>query len=374
MALGSTFQTEIEHKSFLDALKLLDEVPGRTGYLSSYAIRMQFEGTRLRMFLSSEVSGEVLVACKAAQKQELFIDRRLLLPFLTAKVSDAPFILSYDGTELTVRQGRRKAKFSPLAPVQGYTDCPSLGKATVVDIAETTEQIKAAASCAVNDPMFPHYSAVHIVKDTASHVVMSTNQVVGFGAFFRKKGYATFAFPMSLIGLLGRDDIEKCYILSDAIVLKFGQGTIWQSYSVKNAKFPSDNLMAFFNSKSSVVFTLATKDLSKILDRLSLYLSGVDKGDWEVTFFGKAGEQKVAVKAEVQQAVFAEALPLITAAADDFSVVWPLAKVLEPLLYMCKQATEVSVQEFSNDPGKSSGYLIKAGQVSLAVAKKPKAK
>ena len=358
---------EADAKELLGAIELLDEVPGRTGYLCSYAVRFIFSKNQIHMWLSSEISAEIVVGCKGnGDGCEVFIDRRLLFPFLKAKVSDAHFQISFKDDVLLVKQGRRKATFSSMSDVKGYSRCPSLSKGKVQDLRAVAAVIKCAATCAINDPVWPQYSCVFmsVGKPVNNNAILATNQVVAFGNFFKKKITDKFPFPLSLINLLTRSDLIATYTLPNLVVIKFPKGYIWQSFSAKASQFPVDRVLGLLLTKGNSIFTVEAKEFIKILDRLSTYLSGVEKKDWSVAFFGKQGVAKVLVKAEVQQAAFSEVLATKGSAKEDFSVKWPLAQVLDSLLFMAKAGKEIKTSVMGD-----VGYIVSNGETYLAIAK-----
>lgn len=362
---------EVEYEKFIEAVKLLDQVPGRTGYLCSYAIKMNFD-KQLKMYLSSEVSAEVQVQTTNHQldkPMELFLDRRLFFPFITAKVSTAPIIFSCNGTdELLVKQGRRKAKFASMQAVTGYAIPPKLDAANHIDLSSQAELIKCASSCAVNDPMFPQYSCVYMGtgKDKSNCLVIATNQLAVFcGVFYHKGGLTAFPFPLSLVSL--QASAKDTCVLPKMVLLKFDNGVVWQSLSVKASSFPKDTLLGLLKPDGDVQLVLDSGEFAKILDRLSLYLSGISKEEWVIEFSRATGDDKVLVKATVQQAVFTEYLKP-QSGKDELSFMWPFAHVIEPLSYMVKQCKQIKVYNVKDD----RGYLIVGGGNYLAVSKKVK--
>src|SRR5271155_3716555 len=104
---------EIRRSKLIAGLNLLDLIPEKVGLSASEFVWMRGKGDKVIISVASYIMGEITLQGKGTwPKGDLFIDRRVLLPFVYASKelkNKNTFQFEVKKHQLIVRHGNRKA-------------------------------------------------------------------------------------------------------------------------------------------------------------------------------------------------------------------------------------------------------------------------
>lgn len=359
---------EVEKEKLIQAIKVLEIVPLRSGIPSSDYVSIIPEKKYMELALASSVSAVVRVDWKnlVTDNARMFIDRRLLIPFvMTGEKWKGNFQFSFQEGLLKVKQGSRQAELGLRTDaVNGYGSWRNLEGMKELKITEELRQLLIASNaCSTADPALQHLNCVYVGGD----FVVATNQTVMFLGTNKGKSKVKIPFPVGIIPLLGQG-LVKGVIIEDSLVILdcecgYIQGTV---SAVAQKEFPHQVIMKQMEKARTapLLGKIPAGKLAKMLKRLSDYLVGVKREDWQLKL--EFGEGKLKAKVRIRQGVFEEKLE-VEGLTKEAEVEWPLELVRPVLDYMGENTEWVKVRV---DEDKKTPYLISGGGVELLVARR----
>lgn len=368
-------------ETLLSVLEIVNLVPSRPGISASEFIRVTPNKETLTFELTSEVCAKVTVKGNGEWpfKGRFFIDRRLLIPFLSVAKdikSDAPFeFFKEDEGYLGVRHGRRKASFEKMADIQsGYGELPDIKGAEVKLSDDIKRFLECAATCASPDPATPELNCVYIHAGEKRSTVLSYNQIVMFCGSTSAKDRPTqsVAFPLFLIPFLSSEHLKRVTWSKKDVILHFDCGTIWQTVPLKAAKeFPCKQLIDIAKEKSPEVFVLECKSFSTMVSRLVLYLGAVRRQDWLLEITNRSKKKDMLdFEVRIPQGSFRERLKAKVNNEAELNEVWSLDTLFPIFNYFASKKDESISVHFD----KKSPYHLVSGNVTIVVSRKQEEK
>ena len=372
----STGYFAIPKKALEDALKLLDDIPTRNGITSSEYIKTELiDNKHLKMSLSSELSGEVIipVAQKPDFKTVLYLDRRMLKPFITGGVelttSDI-YEFTIADKAVTVKHGARTAFLESNESASGYEQRPVIQNGLSIELQETWTAITTCATlCACTDPIAPALNCVHLEPSNGKVYIRASDTKLIFQGTIPASAFpcdTPVALPLELVARLSLFSTGLCHYSSKWAMLQFPVGYIWQAVKTECRKsFPVKALHTVTKDvikNGNVVAVLGTQSLVEASDRLASYLQSAMRDNPALALTIKAGTKKGSISSGTVGAHFNETILLETKSETDYKVEWPLQAVL-PILIYCKNAGSAKIIQDAS--GKS---CLKAGRVTLVVS------
>lgn len=370
----------VSAEKMLEVLSVIELVPTRPGVPASVFMQMTENNGRMKVALSSEVSGVVSLPGQGSLglKRSMFLDRRILCPFLMAAKdyrSEKPFVFKngQENKQILVSQGRRKAYFDLVGEVSGYGNLKADGGVVLPLSTALTGLIKVAAECGTADPSVPELNCVYSIFDGKRVRLYGSNQLVALRGVEKVKGKfpVKLALPLFVIPFLGLDGLKEARVKDTEVILQFSCGVIWQGVPVKAQKsFPYKNIDKGLEDGLSwpIQFRMQTRKLGFITSRFTQYLTAVRRQDWLMKLIAKSGEKQILMEVKIPQGVFHEWLAVEDAIEKDFTIDWPLDIMLPVLEYLHKEKERVVKVHF----GKDTPYLLDAGNVQLLVARRKK--
>ena len=369
----------VDKDKLFEAIAVLDLVPSRSGIAASVFVRLDGNGSKLRMSLSSEVSGQVVVRGegKWPVKKPFYLDRRLLFPFIYVAQSvstKSGFEFQLEKKELLVRHGRRRARFSLVDSVMGFDKLKKKKASVRMHIDDRLRKLMLSArGCAVDDPSLPHLNCIYLKpgKKTTTTEVYTTNGAVGFHAVHKvKKSMKNpLPFPLYVAGLLKEEGVKRVLNQKNQVVLEFENGDIWQMVSAKAAKkFPVKTIIKMLAElrKTKSMFRMECRRLHNVVERLLLYLASVSRQDWVLWLKGSKGGKEILFEVTVPQGVFREKVPVHKALVSDVEIEWPLAAMI-PVFQYLGDLKDKSLLDVRGGVG-DTPYFLTTGELQVAVS------
>jgi hypothetical protein len=374
--MGVTKIWNVDKETLLKALDTITLTPQRSGIRSSEYIRMTGHKSKVKMELASDVSGYVSVQGKGEWpfKKEIFVDRRLLIPFVVAGRdldTKALFEFTGEGKQLIVKHNLRKATYTSSTEVQGYNNHgKDVGGKIKLD-KETSKLMSLARFCAENDVASPEISCVYVKPEGKYLTVYSTTQKVVYRAKLKSSMHFKKAlpFPIYILELFSNENVESVATSDKEIVVAFDNGKLWQTVAAKaQSNFPVKEIDKQFKAHpAKTAFVIEIKEFSQVIGRLASYLAPVRRLDWMAALSGKKGEKKFEIKSEVPQTSFKETLHTTEPIAYDFNIDWPLDK-LEGVLTQLP-ASEKTMKVSFDSNGRA---LVRTKHIELLVPRRTK--
>src|SRR5712675_373555 len=282
----------INREEILAAVDKLGLIPSRPGISSSEYICIKPRKSSIQMLLASEVSGYAIAKGKGNWifDKPIYIDRRLFDPFISAarnikSKSDFHFIKS-GKTELTIINGTRKSKMTCSEPKHGYEDIGKTNGHEVKTEKELNTMLIAAKHCAEQETAVPELGCVYAKRSGKYVVLYATTGLLLFKARIKSKLHLkeSIPFPLYIIDLLSNDKLVGVEATKKEVVLDFGNSKIWQTITVQaKKKFPYkqiDKQMQKQAKTAKLSYSIESKLLGQVVDRLIGYLSSVRRLDW----------------------------------------------------------------------------------------------
>ncbi len=335
------------NKDILEAaIDILTNVPARNGIKSSEYIKISKAGKDgVTLTLTSDLMAQATVRTgdPFPFKEELYLDRRLFLPFVAGgKESNASgYVFTQKNIGmLYVQHGTRRAVYQKLKPVAGYEDAPDMEKAKAASLDKRwIELVKAAADCATDDPVIGQLNCVYI-NPTESHLeIMSSNSIVVFRAKteIEKNLNTSIAFPLLLIDVLGQQKAKRLSWTSKVAMIEFSKGKVWQPVKIAARKnFPVDDIEKLIEQaeKNPVVLAMNGTLLSAVAKRISDYVAALSSEALVLTLRIEKGSRKVTIESGQDSSKFSETLNMLKKAKEDITIEWPLDHVMATLLFI----------------------------------------
>ncbi len=366
---------QINKDAFIKPLTVLDLVPTRAGITASEIVKIDKGNGGLSLTLSSEVLGKVEVKAsgKFPIKLPVYMDRRLLMPFVMASrdvKTNKDFEFSVQDKQLVLSHGSRKVMFNELPEVGGY------GKININDhegevVKFSNKQkslIKCATSCSAKDPSMPQLNCVYL---TDKGVVMASNEIsvfIGQAEKFKN----SLPFPLFLLNIISHPDLQDIRFLKDKVILEFDCGLIMQTLPEKARKeFPTKRILKHGLSVENLpkVFSVSAAKLSESFKRFITYLDVVRRQDRVVVLEADKGSKFLRIKASTVHAKLLETVKMGFKVKEAISIEWPIDMVAPVIEWLGSQKETVDVH-FDNE----SPFFIKNEIITLAVARKVKLK
>ena len=373
---------EISRNRLIAGLKILELVPEKVGLSSSEFFWFRGKGEQVTISVASYIMGEITLTGHGEwPKQDFYVDRRMLMPFVMASLAiknKNTFQFSIHKKVLTIKHGSRQVTFVSQRDIKGYGNLKKILKEEENEVPisdDLQELLSCGQNCAVPDSVVPHLNCVFINKGKVAIEAYSASAKVfymgiGQGAVKVKKA---IPFPLYLIDLLKEKSLKTITWRGKYIVLKFEKGIIWQPVSEEALKsFPLKSIQKHAAKADTmpVTFTASSRRLSKLMVRLGFYLQHVRRKDWVVQMTGKKGTTSITVSTNIPGVKFKEELST-DKVKKDFSLDWPL-DVLEPMFMYLSTKTKKLGVIVRTDEHHGVSY-IRVGQYWLSVTSKKKA-
>lgn len=356
---------EIERDKLLNAIAVLDLVPQITGIPSSDYICVTPKKSGIELALASSVSGVVRLKGIQMAQGVFYIDRKLFVPFVQiGKEWKGNFRIQLTEDKLMVRQSSRQAEFllrkDPISGYVGWKDRSGLKEILLSE--ELRKMLLASSRCATGDPAVPHLNCVYI----GGKLVLSTNLISLFVGMRQKEDSLRFPFPVGVIPLLGDALVKAVGVENDRVILDCGCGYVEGTISaVAQKSFPKKDVVQKIQKARTwpLLAKISAEKLSKILSRLTRYLTSVKREDWSVELTISNGQVKATV--QVQQGRFEEKITLDNERAEG-TVRWPLELAQAVVEYMATNGETIKIRV---DETKNTPYLLSGGGVEMMIAR-----
>lgn len=362
---------EIEKEDLVKAIKVLEMIPMRSGTPSSDYIRILPTPKYLEMAMSSSVSAVLRVNCKGELgKGPYWIDRRLIVPFvLTGEKWKGGFSLAVEEGVVIIKQGSRRAElFLRSDSVDGYGTWRDLkGMKDLKMTEDLKELLLASNNCSTADPALQHLMCVYV----KGNQIFATNQTVMFAGTSTDKSKVNIPFPIGIIPLLSQGLVEGVIIENNLVILDCGCGYIQGTVSAAAEKnFPRASIVTQMQRarKLPTIGKIPTIRLTKMLKRLSDYLVGMKREDWQLKL--EFGEGKLKAVVKVRQGSFEEKMD-VENLKKEAEVEWPL-ELVRPVLEYIGKNSDSGYLKVQVDEAKRTPYLLSGGGVALLVARRTK--
>lgn len=358
---------EIEKKDLITAVAVLGLVPQRAGVPSSDFVKVSPKGKYIEMSLSSTVTAVVRVNYSGSlgEKQAFFIDKGLFQAYVqSGKTWKGNFKTTVSEGKWYISQGSRKAELVlRTEPLGGYGVWKERDGLREIKLSEQLRKLLLASNyCSTGDPSLPHLNCVYI----GGKLVLSTNLISLFVGVRQKEDALRIPFPVGIIPLLGDELVQAVGVENDRVILDCGCGYIEGSISaIAQKSFPKRDVVEKIRKGRlwPVLVRLSAERLSKVLSRLSGYLSNVKREDWIVELSIANGIVKASVK--VQQGKFEERMELENEKSEGL-VRWPLELAQAVVEYMATNGETVKIRV---DEEKNTPYLLSGGGVEMMIAR-----
>lgn len=347
------------------AVKIVNLVPTRNGVHCSEFIKLsKYEKTAATMSMSSDMSAEAILASgeKYPFKEDLFLDRRMFIPFIDAgresKTDIYEFLLKDDGS-LMVKHGHRKATYERAKPVKGYEEAPDLKKKNAVALKnkEWTKLLDLASMCATDDPVAAQFNCVYVAPmEKTLELFASNGQVIFRGRTPAVKGLQNIAFPLLLADCLDLDETVTLEWTDRVAVVHFPRAKVWQPVKVAARKrFPLKDVRALTTSAREfpVAVNISASALSRAAERIQAYVAALSRESLVFSITLKEGSRKVVIESGATASKFNETISAMEPASISTTIEWPLDHVMAVLLWI-------------KDEGNARIHLSKKGQTFLA--------
>lgn len=342
---------KISTDALFAAFDVLDLVPTRPGIpASEYIKAVRKKNSLVEFHIASEISGFVVLKGEGdwPTSKVWYIDRRLLAPFVIAAKavgSKVDFEFSLKEGQMVVRHGRRRATFTESPAVPGYGDVPSNGGSSISLAPEALSLIVCAREFASGDPSTPELNCVFIRPSNSKgdlRIYAATKKVIYYARSGEHVKMAhSLPMPPYIVSLLSNDKLRKIYWTKREVVLEFRNGKVWQSTSVKAAKFPVKSVHKYFEDSEAFreAFRVDSRALALGICRLGAYLTAVRREDWTLAIRGSKGADKLSLRSAVPQVAFGE-LVRDAKIKVDIDLVWPLGIVLPLFMFLSTKRKE----------------------------------
>jgi hypothetical protein len=358
----------IDANDLIEALDAVSLIPSRSGIAQSEFVKIvQAKGT-VKFFLASEIFGMTEVKGDKAEAPWVhYADRASLMPFVRAakdlgRLSPFEFVSSKNGV-LTVRQGRRKADFAKIDPINGYVEKVTVDSKPLKLTSEQKSFLTLASKYASTDPTISHLNCIYMSKGRA---LLASNDVA-VAMVADPVLPVSVAIPSQLIAALGSEYSQTLSANQSISYLKMSCGWLAQTPNEKTKNFPKVVIAGAFEDakkyKLRVVFS--GHKLMEALKRLETYISMVVKRDFIVTVSGAQGERRIQLVCKAPQGTFQESVTAIKPVSKDFSCDWLMSHLL-PLAEL-KSIGRIAVKF---DDSKTSPYYFSADNVRVLLPKR----
>lgn len=370
----------IPKKALEDGMKLLEAVPTRNGITSSEYIKTVMKDNKhLIMSLASELSGDAVLpfASKKHYESTLYLDRRMLRPFVAAGVdlttSDL-YEFFITGNGVIVKNGARTANLESNNSASGYEKMPDFSKGFSIELQEDWTSITNCATlCACTDPIAPALNCVHVSPEDGKVYIRASDTLLVFQGVIPAASFPceeAIALPLELVDRINLFSTGLCHYSPKWAMLQFPVGNIWQSVKSECRKsFPVDSIRDIAKNivkEGTVVSVLGTQSLVEASSRINDYMQSAIRDNPVLVLTIKAGSKKARLSSSTVGAAFDEVVMLESKSDNDYQVEWPLQAVL-PILNYCKNAGAAKIIQDAS--GKT---CLKAGRVTLVLGKKKK--
>ena len=357
---------EIKKDDLTNAIRILEMVPQKAGIPSSDYTRIRMGATQLELSLASSVLAMVRFPCRNKAAGEMFVDRKLLVPFVQmGRHWKGDFRSQFTGSKWRLRQGSRKADLSMREePVTGYGNWVDHSKLEEVQLSEEMRKmLLASQACSTADPSLPHLNCVYI----GGQLVMASNQTVVFIGSSIKKNEIRIPFPVGVIPLLGDGLVRGIGVDGGTVVLDCGSGYIEGTVSAVALKeFPRKSVIEQINDarKYPLLVRLPAERLAKMMQRLMVYLTAVKREDWTLRL--ELADERARATVRIQQGVFEESMEVEDMKAEG-SLEWPLELVKPVIEYIATKAETIKIRV---DEKKKTPYLLSGAGIDLLVGRR----
>jgi DNA polymerase III sliding clamp (beta) subunit (PCNA family) len=330
----------VNRDEIINAVDDLSLVPSRPGIVTSEYIRVTSSKNKIRMSMTSEISGYSEATGKGRWPfdKTIYIDRRIFDPFITTAKnikSKAEFIFSKSGkNELSISNGHRKVKLSCSDKKSGYNELgKTSGHEVKVEKALST-LLLAAKHCAETETAEPEKNCVYARKSGKYLILYATTGILNIRCKIKNKLYLKepLPFPLYIIDLLSSDRLVGIESTKHDVVLDFKSGKIWQTISVPaKKKFPwkqIDKLIDNESKKSKLGFVVEAKQFGLIIDRLAGYLGSVRRLDWVLQLKGRKDSSRLETIVPLGHTTFKDKIKVRKPITFDFSVDLPFDRIL----------------------------------------------
>jgi hypothetical protein len=376
----STSLWKTSKEALFSALSTLELVPTRPGIPASEYIKAERgKNGFVNLQIASEISGFAPLKGEGEWPAKVwFIDRRLLMPFITAgkTLSKSDFEFSLRNDELCIRHGLRKVSFTKSPDVPGYGDLPASFGGAVTLSRSSLALIACAREFASGDPTTPELNCVFIEPSPSRgdlRIYAATKSVI-YSAKSGEKVKMPHSLPMPpfIVSLLTNEHLKKIYWTKREIVLEFTAGRVWQSTSVKAAKFPVKAVQGYFKDALTYkeIFHVDSRVFAAAISRLGVYLTAVRREDWLLVIKGEKGSGKLRLTSTVPQAGFNEVIKGCSL-SEDVELLWPLSQLLPMYTFLSSRKKEGDLSVCLDPDGRA---FVKTKHIQVIVPKKAKGK
>lgn len=332
----------VPKKELEEAVFLITTVPTRSGVHSSEYIKMSKHDDKSASFsLTSEASGVAYLhsAEKYPFKHDIFLDRRLLEPFVTIgkETKGADYIFSVEKDEVHIKHGHRRAVYAK-GKESKYLKAPKYSRKNKVDLdTQWGQLLKCAVACGTDDSVTPQFNCVFIVPNEKGAKLYSTNTTVAFiGEASKHSPPAKIAFPLMLASMSATEGVKRVEWDDKSATLVFDKGKLWQAVKIEARRnFPYKDIeeMEKALKKSHSAFVINASSLSAAAIRMNSYLAAVTREDLVLKMITKAKSKTMQLVCRTGSTMFSEQVALEHEAKKDYEIQWPLEEVLPALQF-----------------------------------------
>ena len=356
-------------------VRVLERVSNYWGVPSSMFVRITpHADDAILASLSADVSAVVRLNGVSGwiADHPIYVDRRMLFPFISTGLTDEPYKVSLADNVLTLKHTRRRAALSLSTETGGYPAPPKRGKDILTsDVA--VGLLQCAASCGIADPVRPEFGSVMLIRtdEVAAVEVMSSNQIVLFYMQSSDMSIAPgiHAMPMNLISLLPIPELQSVAFDGTSMILRLPSALIWCMLPPTLNRFPIDVASQLVKTLPETIFNIRADVLSGVVHALSTYMASMRRRDWCMDIMGSAGDSKVTIGSTAQSSRFDVEVDAETLYQRNFLMEVPLGVLVAVFDYLSQDPA--SSVAFCATPGSSDAPVyITNGQLTVVVSRR----
>lgn len=331
---------KVSAKDLIEVVRLVGNVPARSGILSSEFLRIESTGQQLQISLAAEMFsvGYIKATVPDAAGFEFYAERKMLVAFILAarnpKDTDTfDFQHQPEDRILQVRYKRRRARLRGVDAITGYQRLPHLKTRQIALSSDQLGVLKTVRGYAPDDPTLEGLNCVYLRKGVG---MLATDRVSAMLA--RDQSISiTVPIPVMLPDVMDSSGVTGVCTHEDGTVVKFDRGYVYQGLNKKCATdFPADQVIKLFveAAKLRPTLELSGTTFGLMIDRVASYVSA-GKDETLVEWVGKSGDNFVYVSAESGQGDFREQVHLTGKLHGSVGGKLSLRRLL-PLVTICR--------------------------------------
>lgn len=356
----------------VEALGSICLINARAGITPSEFVKVARVGDRITFALAAEVYGVTFANATEPDTGKdwvAYIDRASFVPFVNAARelrSKAAFeFVMLKGGVLLVKQGRRKATFSKIDEIKGYTETANFKGKTLKLTSVQKGILQIASRYATSDPTIAHLNCVMLLKSRAA---LASNDVA-IAMIEDSIIPITVPLPVQLISSIDTPLARRLTVKNNFAKLTLTNGWLCQTPNAKAVTaFPTKQILAAFESAAQYKkrFTMDGGMLLSTLKRLEAYIALVVKRDLLVQVTGAVGDKRVVFSCQAPQGLFQENLAVTKPLRRAVECTWLMSHLL-PLAEVSSTLGDIHVH-YEDAEGKTPFYF-RSKHIRLLISK-----